>query len=419
MGAHQSASEFGHTLLAMSDDDFVFTWPSLNDDVRMLIPQAQRQACIDRYRCLTPWYERSIKRLARTAPAGVDVPVPRYTMLSAVDVMSLPPLQWLVRGVLPATGLACIYGASGSGKSFLALDLCAAIAAGVAWFDCRVKAVPVIYVALEGEAGFSQRVNAWQLHHGQSMPPALHFIMQGFDLRHAGDVAAIAAAVTAAGCAGGVLVIDTLNRAAGGADENSSRDMGELIDACKRLQSELSGLVILVHHSGKDASKGLRGHSSLYAALDAAIEVTRNGERREWTVEKAKDGRDGERRAFKLRVVEIDMDDDGEPLTSCAVVPDDEQAKIRRPLPPKSGNQRIAWDALGEVLRKAGDARPDGAPDSLPKGRPALAMEATIASVADRLACEPKRKRERAQQALEALHAKRLIRIEAGFVWVT
>ncbi len=343
----------------------------------------------------------------------------RFRLLTAMEMMSAPPLQWRVRGVLPATGLACIYGASGSGKSFLALDLCTAIAAGEDWFECRVTPAPVVYVALEGEAGFSQRVKSWQLHHARDIPERLRFIMQGFDLRHAGDVAELAAAVKASGCAGGVLIIDTLNRAASGADENASRDMGELIDACKRLQSELAGLVLLVHHSGKDQAKGLRGHSSLHAALDAAIEVTRIGERREWSIAKAKDGSDGEARAFMLKVVELGKHDDGEPITSCVLLPDDVPQAARRVLPPKSGNQRIVWDALGEALRKAGDARPDNAPESLPHGRPALAIDAAMDAVMQRLACDPKRRRERAQQALEGLHAKALIRIEAEFVWVT
>ena len=260
---------------------------------------------------------------------------------------------------------------------------------------------------------------AWRLHRGRDIPEALRFIMQGFDLRHTGDVAEIAAAVNVSGGAGGVLVIDTLNRAASGADENTSRDMGELIDACKRLQSELSGLVVLVHHSGKDATKGLRGHSSLFAALDAAIEVNRIGGQNEWSIAKSKDGNDGDAHPFGLKVVTLGKHEDGEPITSCVVTGEVAAQSARRVLPPKSGNQRIAWDALGEVLRKAGDARPDGAPESLPKGRPALATDAALASVADRLACDPKRKRERAQQALEGLHAKGLIRIEAGFVWVT
>ena len=110
---------------------------------------------------------------------------------------------------------------------------------------------------------------------------------------------------------------------------------------------------------------------------------------------------------------------DGEAITSCVVSREVAAQPARRIQPPKSGNQRIVWDALGEALRKAGDARPDDAPESLPKGRPALAIEAALDSVMQRLACDAKRKRERAQQALEGLHAKGLIRIEAGFAWVT
>jgi hypothetical protein len=96
-------------------------------------------------------------------------------------------------------------------------------------------------------------------------------------------------AIRAAGWSGGVLCLDTLNRAAPTADENSSRDMGEILEAAKRLQAATGGLVVLVHHTGKDSSRGLRGHSSLFAAMDAAVEVSRDGDRH--TFESAEKGR--------------------------------------------------------------------------------------------------------------------------------
>lgn len=348
-------------------------------------------------------------------------PPMRYRLLRADEVMNAPPLRWLVRGVLPADGLAALYGASGSGKSFLALDLCAAVASGEPeWFACRVKAAPVVYVALEGEAGFSQRVKAWQLHHGRDLPDALCFVMQALDLRNSDDVSEIAGAVTAAGAAGGLLVIDTLNRAARGADENSVVDMGEIIAAAKGVQTKLGGLVLLVHHSGKDATKGLRGHSSLHAALDAAIEVTRVDGRWDWRIAKSKDGDDSKTHPFKLEVVEIGEHDDGEPITSCVVVGDENApADFRRMLPPKSGNQKVVWDALGELLRQAGDIRPKDAPASLPQGRPTVTVDAAIAGIRDRLACDAKRKTERTQQALTGLQAKRLVTIDGSYVWLT
>lgn len=113
------------------------------------------------------------------------------------------------------------------------------------------------------------------------MPAAFRFMLQALDIRKPDDRADLVQAVKAAGWQGGILALDTLNRAAPGMDENDSKSMGEVIGAAKAIQAELGGLVLLVHHTGKDATKGLRGHSSLHAALDAAIEVTRDGDRRE------------------------------------------------------------------------------------------------------------------------------------------
>jgi hypothetical protein len=310
-----------------------------------------------------------------------------------------------------------MYGASGAGKSFLALDLSAAVAEGATWFDCRVNTAQVVYVALEGEHGFRQRVNAWKKHRGRDMPHALRFVMQPFDLRNTDDLNDLAAAVIASGAAGGLLILDTLNRASVGADENSSKDMGEIIQAAKMLQTKLGGTVLFVHHTGKDQTKGLRGHSSLHAALDAAIEVNRSGNLREWVIKKSKDDEDCANFPFRLERIEIGTDDLGEPLTSCAVVPESPNAEFKRVLPPKSGNQRVVWDKLGDMLHAAGIDRPEGAPKSLPLKRPAIPLELVIEALRECLACDPKRKTERVHQALTGLQSRGLIVIEGGFVW--
>ena len=345
-------------------------------------------------------------------------PAMRYRLLAADAVAKAPPLQWLVRGVLPATGLACIFGASGSGKSFLALDLCTAVAEGVRWFDCKVMAGPVVYVALEGEAGFAQRVRAWELHRDRAMPDKLRFVMQPFGLLAGDDVTALADAVQASGCAGGLLVLDTLNRASSGADENSSTDMGQIIDAAQALQTRCGGLVLLVHHSGKDATRGLRRHSSLIAALDASIEVTRTDTGQSWKLDKSKDGRDGITHPFTLWPVEVGRHPDGEAITSCVVARDDGPREVKRALPPKSGNQRIAWDATSELLRSAPKDRPTDAPDSLPQGKPAVPLETALDAIRRRLTCDQKRRTERATQALTGLQARRLVMVDSEFVWI-
>jgi hypothetical protein len=98
--------------------------------------------------------------------------------------------------------------------------------------------------------------------------------------------------------------------------------MSNLIDAATRLQSIVGGVVLLVHHTGKDTSRGLRGHSSLLAALDTAVEVI-GGLSRSWCVRKSKDGREEIGSGFRLEQVELGIDEDGAPISSCVVVPDD------------------------------------------------------------------------------------------------
>lgn len=345
-------------------------------------------------------------RTARTPPM-------RYRLQSADDLLKAPSLRWMVQGVLPASGFGAVYGPSGSGKSFMVLDLCAAIAEGTEWFGRRVQAAPVTYVCLEGEAGLGKRAKAWSIRQHRNLPARLRFVTQPLDLRKPEDVADLCAAVLAARGRDGLLVIDTLNRAAPGTDENSSADMGQLIEACKEAQRRLGGMVLLVHHTGKDGAKGLRGHSSLYAALDAAIEVSRSDARREWSVAKSKDDADGGRHAFVLRVVELGDDEHGEPVTSCVVEADDSTAEVRRVKLPQGGNQRIALDALAEPLRQSRDF---GKGDATPN-QPCLEIEAAVRSVASSLTCEPRKRNERARAAVTGLVANGVYGSKDGWLW--
>jgi hypothetical protein len=342
---------------------------------------------------------------------------PRYRLLTAEELSRLPPVRWRVRGVLPVEGLAALYGPPGCGKSFLVLDLLGAIADGRDWFEYRTVAAPVVYLALEGEAGIAQRMKAYVARYWQA-PDQMRFVTQPFALLEAGDVAALSDAIRRAGGAGGVVVIDTLNRASPGADENDSRDMGKILAGAKALQAELGGLVLLVHHSGKDATKGLRGHSSLLAALDAAIEVKREGDLRTWTTSKAKDGADGAGHPFQLVVVDLDVDEFGERVTSCVIAPAEAPTIKLRPFSPRGENQKLVWERIGVLLRQAGENRPEGVPDDLPEGRPVVRYEIALESASEALeAVKRGRGRERAKSAIESLCSGGALVYVDGWLW--
>ena len=335
-------------------------------------------------------------------------PEPRYKLLGADDLRNLPPLAWRVRGVVPAVGLAGLYGPSASGKSFLALDMAAAIAEGSRWFDCRVVAAPVVYAALEGEGGFKLRAQAWETDKGRTLPDGLHMVLQPFKLTEPQDVTDFATVLPA----GAVVFLDTLNRAAPTADENSSKDMGEILEAAKRLQSLTGGLVVLVHHTGKDATKGLRGHSSLFAALDAAVEVSRDGDRREWKVAKSKDGQDGDAHPFKLHIETLGTDDYGDAVTSCVVRADTSTADVQRVKVPQGGNQSLVYIAIRGMFKDGISGMP-GAPPL----RPCIELEAAVIRGAASLTCDSDKRTSRTRLAISGLVNRGVLGLNEGFLW--
>ncbi|MCU0925488.1 MAG: helicase RepA family protein [Hydrogenophaga sp.] len=292
-------------------------------------------------------YNRIAERLgAQRMPVTLAParPEQRYKLRSADELLHAKPIAWRVKGVIPEQGIGAIFGPSGCGKSFLAIDLAMSIAKGGDWFGHRVKRYPVLYVCLEGEAGLSVRVKAYSAVNGP-IPRGIDFIDQPLNLLNPTDVRDLVAVITDRAVPHGVVIIDTLNRAAPGMDENSSVDMGQAVAAAKAVQAAIGGMVLLVHHTGKDATKGMRGHSSLHAALDAAIEVRREGDGREWSVAKSKDGADGLGHQFKLDVVDLGLDSDGDAITSCVVKVGEAGLKVK----PLTAPQQIGMHAFMEA----------------------------------------------------------------------
>lgn len=350
--------------------------------------------------------------LADDLMATSVIPISRYKLLTDGDLCKLPPAQWRIKNVLPSNGLAVVYGQSGSGKSFLVLDMLQSLAFGREWFGQKVKPSAVTYIVLEGEAGLADRAKAYRIRHG-STSPNIRYLVQPFRLLNADDITELVQAIKNAD-SGDVVVIDTLSQATPGSDENDSKAMGLIISTAKLLQERIGGLVLLVHHTGKDASKGMRGHSSLHAALDCAIEVKRTGDHREWFVAKSKDGEDGASHSFTLDVVSLGVDSDGDEITSCVIVAGQSTQAIQNKKPTLGSNQTIAMKALEESLCKSVDIDKDGAPP----GKPCLRFEQALTIVAPLMPVDGKYKKLRAKEALTGLANKSVVGMHGDWLWV-
>ncbi|WP_077728234.1 AAA family ATPase [Methylocaldum sp. 14B] len=322
----------------------------------------------------------------------------RYVLLEIDDLAAQPPQRYRIKPVFPETGIAAIFGPSASGKSFLAFDMAGAIAGRDEWFGFRVRNAPVIYLYLEGEGGARNRIAAYRTQYGGASLANMRFVIESFDLL-SNDPLSLSRTIKDAGLERPTIFIDTLNRAATGADENSSVDMGHIIAACKQIQAETGGLVVIVHHTGKDGTKGLRGHSSLFAAMDAAIQVSRYEDRREWALAKSKDGQDGLTHAFNLKVIDLGEDDDGDPVTSCVVEPLEAHSdRVKKPKMPTGGNQKIAWTWFSSEFEE----------------RYTIPFDEAVREIGARLSVSPDRRGERAREAITGLINRALLSLLDG-----
>lgn len=272
----------------------------------------------------------------------------RFELLSIDELNARPKMTWAVKNLLPARGLAVMYGKSGTGKTFLLIDLLLAIATGDEWFGHKTTQTPVCYVCLEGTSGIHQRITAWEKKTGKSVPSNFKIVTNQLNLNAATDISELANCIKASGFSGGVVAIDTLNAASPKMDENSPKDMGIAIYHLKLLQHLTNSLALTTHHTGKVENQGMRGHSSLYAAIDAVIYLNGTGPTKTWNLEKLRDNESGESHSFKLIAHDLGLDDEGDVITSCSIMSESYANAARKK--PKGKNQILVFDQVLNLI---------------------------------------------------------------------
>ncbi|WP_306114188.1 MULTISPECIES: helicase RepA family protein [unclassified Roseovarius] len=278
--------------------------------------------------------------------------------------------RYLVKGWIDRETVSVVYGESNVGKTFFALDLAMHVAAGRPWHGHLIGGVnegsngPVLYIAGEGGYGINNRIEAIRLDQPeliQSIEGNGEFLLlpTALDLCAKGDATALVSALERLDDIP-LIVIDTLARSMGTGDENTAKDMGAFVRNIDFIRAQTGAHIMVIHHSGKDTSKGARGSGSLRAAVDTEIELTRSGNVIMAETRKQRDMPTGQVFAYTLRGVEIGIDEDGDKVTSAVVEQTDPVAKTIK----ITGQQKIALQALDDALahhgtKQHGDMFPD------------------------------------------------------------
>lgn len=398
----------------------------------------KREALSDLRPLIQPLYEKitgvgrplppvdSITKGVRATWAAIAAIRPRdIELLTPTQVRDRPPQLELVRDIFPHRGIAALIGPPGCGKSFLAFDLSVAVALALGeWFGKRSAAGGSIYIGTEGMMG--SRIRAREQHHEQSLDAApLRIIEQGVDLLHPdADIREVLRRIDDAKADIGriaLTVIDTVNRTAPGMKENAPEDWGLYLSHVGRIVDATDGLVILIHHTGKNEAAGGRGHSSLLGALDCEIMVTADSSgNRSFTTSKQRDGADGIGFGFRLEIVDLGphphpQADADERLTSCVVVPC--VATQQRKEPALTGVAKVALMALQEAVTDYGELMPGTT--TIPAGAHATTMERWRTQFGLRYGAENKDATRKAfQRGREALFKASVVGISDPYAWV-
>ena len=275
----------------------------------------------------------------------------RFPLIAFNDMRPGDEQSYLVEELFPTVGLALVYGAPKSGKSFWVFDVMMHVTLNWEYRDRIVQCGPVVYCAFEGAHGYRKRTEAFRRHHGLTDERPPMFVVPGrADLIK--DHHALIADMRAQLADNGItqppkaVVLDTLNKSLIGS-ESKDIDMANYIAAAEAIQKAFGGLVIIVHHHGIEESRP-RGHTSLRGAVDVQIKITRDEQNNIIAViEDMRDGPEGAQIASRLVVVEVGQEVTGKPKTSAAVEPAD-ATLARRPLD-LTPNQRTMLSLLEEA----------------------------------------------------------------------
>lgn len=244
-------------------------------------------------------------------PDAQEEPKRPFEIIDGPDFLLRPPQRWIVRQVIPEASFFCILGQPGSFKSFVALDLCLAVATGTAFQGQPVRQGSVLYVCAEGAGGFAARMRAWQKGRGIAIPRSFKVVPGTVPLTSPDAVRAFIQQVREQfpDETFTLVVFDTLSRSMPGGDENSPVDMTTAIASAGMVQQALACCTGVVHH-GTKADGSIRGHSSLPGALDTIIRVMSEGGVVTVKSEKQKDGEPFPMLTLKPIIIDLDLPPD-------------------------------------------------------------------------------------------------------------
>lgn len=246
----------------------------------------------------------------------------RANLYSGADLLEkVKPQEWLVKDWIPRDGVTALVAPPKKGKSFYALSLALEVARGGSWAGEKLERATVLYVAAERYKLQRDRYEAWLAKHDEE--PLDTFVMVGLSPQLTSESQVGALCDLIAELEPELVVLDTFARMVLGVEENSAREIGPANEALAEIaRATNGGALLVVHHTGKDATKGARGSSAFLAALDVLITLDGDTKALRARVTDSNAGAEPRAEWYKLdEVVLPELEPGGPRRISAALVP--------------------------------------------------------------------------------------------------
>lgn len=390
------------------------------DQTRREVQMAYDGAINKGYMPIVPRAPSELLKAPATAPLKAQV---SSQLLYPGDARPILTSNYLVKRWLDRGTTSVIYGESNIGKSFFVMDMAYCVAGGIDWHGYKTVQGPVLYLALEGGLGMANRLYAIQQKYARNNVP-LAVRRAPLDMLNSDeDLETLGALIQEVQDQYGqlaMIVVDTLSRALAGGDENSSTDLGRMVKVGDAIVEQSGAHVSMVHHSGKDQSRGARGHSLLRASVSTEIELTKMDGVSFATATKQRDQEPAEPFAFVLESMDLGQDQDGDAVTTAVVraASEEDAQEAKQKKRPSGKNQITIWNAFKQLRAdKVGKTNPGGT--GWPEIGAFWCIQADELRDFARGKMSAGNSRDTYKKALDALLQSDLMAMNQNYIWIT
>lgn len=279
------------------------------------------------------------------------------------------PANWLIGGLIEENAIGILAGATGTFKTFTALHLAWSLGSYDRHFIGypTVKTGKVLYLFGEGASGLKRRARAIEIQQ-QSKFDNVIIPNRYIDITDGDDRMMIDRLVKKHHPV--LIIYDTLNSLAA-IDNNSSREVSAMIKDLRSIQDSVKASSIIVHHVGKDESKGMEGSHAFTSNSDFVFQLNRMSAKRynkletstpinmmsEMICAKQKEGESFSPKLIEMATVDLGFKEnygDNKQATSLAVL---DASSMMGEMPTDDAPKRTEDD---QILEYVGDINEEG-----------------------------------------------------------